>query len=282
MRGGSLAAILLVAAAALAFPAGATAAKKPDLIVSYLHEPGGVHNAGGLLISADITKNKGKKKAPASSTLYRLSEDDEPDPSDVELDARGIKALSPGKSSVGVLSMVIPADTATGEYRVLACANTGKNVNESNEQNNCRASDDTLSVQGAEQLGCFEAAQPLSGIASGDTTLGCPAGPGDPTPACSPATGRHEWWSFTIPGESEATFSALGSDGQDLALGVYTGDDAGSELGCSDLHGTGNDPEVVEITHPGTFSLKVYVQVAAFDPSSDGPYQLQAITSPLP
>jgi hypothetical protein len=137
--------LLATAALVLAVPATAQAAPdahrnhhrpRADLAVT---EVSGALAAGTVGATA-VVKNKGKRKAGATLTTFRLSTDTVSDGGDLLLGSvatRGVKA----KKDVSVsASFVLPAGTGPGSYHVVACADDGRRVREGKEANNCRAS----------------------------------------------------------------------------------------------------------------------------------------------
>ena len=127
--------------AMIASPA-AGAKKGPDLTVSALRVSGSP--AAGQPFGAKITvKNAGKAKAKASQTAVVLSKDAKRSKDDRALAVSKVKALAPRKTAKKALRLTVPAGTAPGAYRVVACADgKGKRkgkVKETKETNNCRA-----------------------------------------------------------------------------------------------------------------------------------------------
>ena len=173
----SLRASVLLAAgfALLASPAYAAPAR-PDLSVTKLQVAGSV--APGQAVSATVTvKNAGRGKAKGTQAALTLSKDAKAGKDDRALTTGSIKSLAKRKSAGATFKLTVPAGTATGTYRVIACADPKNKVRESNEKNNCRAS-------GPFQVrsGVFGSPQP-----SGPLT---PAPGGDPGPGPDPRRSR--------------------------------------------------------------------------------------------
>ena len=120
----------------------------PDYVVSALSDPPAVASRGTAISVTDSTKNVGIGPAMAiSSTRYLLSLNKVLDPSDTLLRAaHSVPALAAGRTSSATKSVVIPKSIAHGTYYVLACADYGAVLAESNESNNCRASVATITV----------------------------------------------------------------------------------------------------------------------------------------
>jgi hypothetical protein len=128
-----------VAAVAALAPAGASAAGMPDLKVTSLAPSALSVQQGGSIDIRDITVNRGGFAADASATAFALSRDAVISADDLGLEDRDVRALRPGRSSRGYTSPVrIPANTAAGAYFLIACADSDDEVEERNENNNCR------------------------------------------------------------------------------------------------------------------------------------------------
>jgi len=113
----------------------------PDLVVTAVSAtPAGVAPGGALTVS-DTTLNQGVVDAPASKTRYYLSADSAISDDDKLLSgSRSVPALAAGAASTGAATVSVPATTALGTYRVLACADGLHAVGEVDESNNCMAS----------------------------------------------------------------------------------------------------------------------------------------------
>jgi len=120
---------------------------KPDLLETLVGFAGANARPGGSLHISDLITNQGLGTAPASTTRYYLSLNTVKDSGDVALTgSRPVPSLIPGQFDGGNLDVTIPASTATGNYRVLACADDPHAIAELDENNNCIASLDTLVV----------------------------------------------------------------------------------------------------------------------------------------
>jgi subtilase family serine protease len=110
-----------------------------DLIVSALTAPA-KGAAGSALVVTDTTTNQGGSDALASVTAFYLSTSSTPGAGDVVLDgSRVVPQLAAGTSSTGSTSVTIPAGTAPGTYYLIAKADAGNAVGETNETNNARS-----------------------------------------------------------------------------------------------------------------------------------------------
>lgn len=126
----------------------AFAASKPDLVEISVSRPPLSRVQGEAFKITDTVKNKGTAKARSSTTRYYLSKDDRRNAGDKRLTgSRSISSLTPGSSSQGQKKVTIPLSTPGGNYFVLACADDLKNVRESNETNNCKASSRKIEIE---------------------------------------------------------------------------------------------------------------------------------------
>jgi len=107
----------------------------PDLTISSLSGQTAAASGGTLTIS-ETTRNAGGGSAPASTTKYYLSTNSTVDPSDPVLGTRSVPALATGATSVQSSTLTIPAGLATGNYYLVAQADSDSVVAETNETNN--------------------------------------------------------------------------------------------------------------------------------------------------
>ncbi len=130
--------------------AGARDKPLPDLVVKAVSNPPASVKVGDAFSVTDTTANKGKKRAPATRTGYLLSTDGKRSDADVKLTAtRRARALKPDAKTAGTADLAVPSGTPPGSYFVIACADTGEDVEESSDRNNCRASNAPTSLAGA-------------------------------------------------------------------------------------------------------------------------------------
>ena len=147
MQGGR-AGLAVIIGLALAFPAGAFAADKPNLKVTELGEPQGPVTAGDSFEVSDTTANRGRRRARASVTRYYLSADADRDNGDSRLDRKHqVPRLRPKKSHDDSGSATVPAGIEPGSYRLIACADATKVVGEKNESDNCTTSSGQIVVE---------------------------------------------------------------------------------------------------------------------------------------
>jgi subtilase family serine protease len=106
-----------------------------DLIVSALGVPSGA-GAGATITVTDTTKNQGGGPADGSTTSFYLSTTPTVGAGSVWLGSRAIPALAAGATSAGSTPLVVPAGTAAGSYYLVARADDGAAVAETQEGNN--------------------------------------------------------------------------------------------------------------------------------------------------
>ncbi len=110
----------------------------PDLVVSTMTGPTSA-GAGTTLTVTETTKNQGTEDALASETHYLLSLDAQVGAGDVTLATRAVPPLAIGATSVATVALTVPSGTAIGTYYLIARADAGAAINESNETNNQRS-----------------------------------------------------------------------------------------------------------------------------------------------
>jgi subtilase family serine protease len=110
----------------------------PDLFLSSLSAPA-TGGAGLPVDVTDTTKNKGAGSAAASRTAFYLSANAALGAGDVLLGSRPVGVLLPNGSSTITTTLSIPSGTTAGSYYIIAVADDGGAVPETNEANNTRA-----------------------------------------------------------------------------------------------------------------------------------------------
>ena len=88
---------------------------------------------------SDTTKNQGTGSAAASRTAFYLSASAARGARDVLLGSRPVGVLVPNSSSTITTTVTIPGGTPAGSYYIIAVADDGGTVPETNEANNTRA-----------------------------------------------------------------------------------------------------------------------------------------------
>jgi subtilase family serine protease len=110
----------------------------PDLVVLTVTPPG-VAAAGSTMSVSVTTRNQGGGPAGSSNTRFYLSTNFVLDAADVLLSGEGAApALAAGASHTGTASVTIPSSTSTGAYYLIARADGGDAVTETQEGNNTR------------------------------------------------------------------------------------------------------------------------------------------------
>ena len=111
----------------------------PDLLVASMTAPATAGADIDILVT-DTTKNQGTGSASQSSTGFYLSANTTLDSTDVWLGSRTLTSLGPGATNAVSTTLHIPPSTNGGSYYILAKADWGGLVEESNETNNVKAS----------------------------------------------------------------------------------------------------------------------------------------------
>ena len=109
----------------------------PDLVVSSLSAPA-TGGAGLPVDVTDTTRNQGPGPAAASQTAFYLSADASLGAGDVLLGRRPVGVLLPNSSGTSKTALTIPGGTPAGVYYIIALADDGGTVSETNEANNTR------------------------------------------------------------------------------------------------------------------------------------------------
>jgi hypothetical protein len=104
----------------------AAGSQRPDLVESAVS----VSQHGPTLQVTDVARNRGETTAAASVTGYYLAR--------VRIGGRPVGRLGPASASRGSRQIRIPSSVPRGSWRLLACADVGARIHESNERNNCR------------------------------------------------------------------------------------------------------------------------------------------------
>lgn len=121
-----------------------------DLHVAATAEAPASVTQGSSFPFSDTTRNMGNVSTGTSfATRYLLSTDPTFGPGDVTIGSRTVANLQPGQESTAGVSASVSSMQALGRYFVLACADSGLIVFESNEQNNCRSSWNQIEVKAA-------------------------------------------------------------------------------------------------------------------------------------
>jgi hypothetical protein len=131
-----LAALLALAPAANAEPQNGP---RPNLALAKISKPPAATAAGSKLKVVVKVKNKGAAKAGKSKLAVYLAQGKKHGKKDQRLKRVKVKPLAPGKTAKKKLTVLIPASTQPGSYRLIACADDRRKLKESKERDNCRA-----------------------------------------------------------------------------------------------------------------------------------------------
>ena len=107
---------------------------RPDLVVASLSNPPSVVFQGHTFQVHDVTRNRGVAAGVRTVTQYYLSGNGVREPAG----RRSVPRLGPGRSSSGLGTVLASNSLEVGTYSLVACADGGRAVRESNERNNCR------------------------------------------------------------------------------------------------------------------------------------------------
>ncbi|MBI5099528.1 MAG: hypothetical protein HZB30_09860 [Nitrospirae bacterium] len=122
----------------------------PDLTVGSISDPPAQKRCGGKFHIKDSVSNQGEGRAGKSVTKYYLSSDTVRDDNDILLKGRrvvselDINAVSDGTRPV---KLFIPVKASPGDYYLIACADDRNSINESDDTNNCMASQTMIKVK---------------------------------------------------------------------------------------------------------------------------------------
>lgn len=133
-------AVLGIVSLLIVTSAASAAAARPDLVSSApVLTPNRV-TAGGTVVASSKIRNKGKRTAAKSITIFYISVDGKFDKSDILIGGFKTPKLKPRKARTGKFSFTVPVDFPPFTYRILSCADPLKAIKEKVEKNNCSAS----------------------------------------------------------------------------------------------------------------------------------------------
>jgi hypothetical protein len=92
------------------------------------------------LLVRDAVYNRGDATASRSTTAYYLFRGRVHGYGDLRIGTRGIGVLRPKTASRGAVRAHVPSVASVGSYHLIACADAGHRVRESNELDNCHVS----------------------------------------------------------------------------------------------------------------------------------------------
>ena len=123
---------------------------RPNLVMTALGSPPTAVALGGTFPVTDTVQNDSLYPASASRVQYYLSLDTVKGTTDKLLSGfRAVPILAAGATSSGGIlgtTLVVPTNTPPGSYFLMACADDGRQVVESDENHNCRPSTGKVEV----------------------------------------------------------------------------------------------------------------------------------------
>lgn len=165
-------ALVLTAVATLAFVSPASAAARPDLVVSDLASPATPKAAGQSITLSTTVRNGGTARPKVESRVrYYLSADRVRGADRALAGLLSTPRLAPGASRTARAALTIPAATPSARYYVIACADGTSLIPESRESNNCRASVGRVRVMTPTNLSLSLAASPSTAVVGHETTV---------------------------------------------------------------------------------------------------------------
>jgi subtilase family serine protease len=125
----------------------------PDLVETAVSASESPVFRGKSFKVTDTAQNNRGQAAGASTTRYYLSLDNVKGVGDILLTgSRAVPSLASGASSTNTVPVTVPGTTPFGKYYLLACADDTKLVTETNETNNCVATQSTIEVAGPDLI----------------------------------------------------------------------------------------------------------------------------------
>jgi len=118
---------------------------RPDLTPIAVTMPAGGAAGRPLAITSSV-RNLGPASAGPSTVRFYLSSDALLDAGDVLLGARAIGGMGAGATSTAVTSVVIPAGTTPGSYRIIAVVDALEQQTELDETNNMLVSETSVTI----------------------------------------------------------------------------------------------------------------------------------------
>jgi subtilase family serine protease len=128
-----------------------TVQRVPNLVVSSVSNPPSTASIGGKFNFTNSVRNTGSVVAAATGTKYYLVSIVDGTKQDLKGN-QAVPALNAGQTFSLQVSLEVRTETLPGQYRVQACADGGKDVVESNEDDNCLTSSGIVKVVGPPDL----------------------------------------------------------------------------------------------------------------------------------
>ena len=131
----------------VASPTAVVTVARPDLVESTVSNPPASRARGTTFQVTDTVQNLGALPSGSTNTRYYLSLDAVKGSGDTAVTgSRSVPAVAAGGSHSGTVTVTIPSATPLNTYFLLACADNGNTVVETDETNNCKASSTMLTV----------------------------------------------------------------------------------------------------------------------------------------
>jgi hypothetical protein len=227
----------LVALLALTAVASAKSSKgaRPDLVVTKVSKPPASRTVGSKVKLVVTVKNKGSAAAGKSRLGVYLAKGKKHKAKDKRLKRVKVKPLAAGKKTKLKLNLTLPAKTAAGSYRLIACADDTKKLRESKEGNCVASKKFKLQAEPAAATAAAPAFTMTDGIDWGfrENVAGQIPKAGDPiTATLRVANG--------LPGQAGYTRSAV------APVGLLAGS-------SSELKFAGTDDSAVQVSLPFAF-----------------------------
>jgi subtilase family serine protease len=128
-----------------------TILESPDLVVTQITNPVSSAGQGDVITAKSTIKNIGAVNADPTVTKYYLVSTTDGTKQDLK-GSQNVPLLKPGSTFNGQGTVTIRPETPLGQYKLQACADSGKTSAEVDEQNNCLTSTGNIQVLPAPDL----------------------------------------------------------------------------------------------------------------------------------
>jgi hypothetical protein len=122
-----------------------TILESPDLVVTLIPNPVSSAGQGALITAKSTVKNIGIVNAGPTVTKYYLVSTTDGTKQDLK-GSQDVPLLKPGQTFNAQGTVTIRPETDLGQYKLQACADSGKTSSEVDEQNNCLTSTGNIQV----------------------------------------------------------------------------------------------------------------------------------------
>ena len=147
-----------------------TTTRSVDLTVTAVGAPKSVKDGASATFTATV-KNVGSATAPSSTLGWYLSTDGVIATDDIPVATATVQSLSSGASASVSATVTIPADVPSGNYVVGAIADPANLVAETDETNNTRSYNRSLSLSFSSDLLMLDVSGPSTAVTGQDVTL---------------------------------------------------------------------------------------------------------------